>query len=65
MSTPFHAQTDGWTERANRTLEEMLKHFVSPTRNDWDEHLGGAEFACNNAWHESLRSTPFLLNSGQ
>ena len=65
MSTPYHPQTDGQTERANRTLEEMLRHFVNPTRNDWDEHLDGAEFACNNAWHESIRSTPFLLNSGQ
>ena len=65
MSTPYHPQTDGQTERANRTLEEMLRHFVNPTRNDFDEHLDGAEFACNNAWHESIRSTPFLLNSGQ
>ena len=65
MSTPYHPQTDGQTERANRTLEEMLRHFVNPTRNDWDEHLDAAEFACNNAWHESIRSTPFLLNTGQ
>ena len=65
MSTPYHMQTDGQTDRANKTLEEMLRHFVNPTRNDWDEHLDGAEFACNNAWHESIWSTPFLLNSGQ
>ena len=49
MSTPYHPQTDGQTERANRTLEEMLRHFVNPTRNDWDEHLDAAEFACNAA----------------
>ena len=55
----------GKRNRANRTLEEMLRHFVNPTRNDWDEHLDAAEFACNNAWHESIRTTPFLLNSGQ
>ena len=54
MSTPYHAQTDGQTERANRTLEEMLRHFVNPTRNDWDEHLDAAEFACNNDWHDSI-----------
>lgn len=65
MSTPYHPQTDGRTERADGTLEEMLRHFVNTTGNDWDEHLDGAEFACNNAWHESIRSTPFLLNSGQ
>ncbi len=65
MSTSYHLQTDGQRDRANRTLEEMLRHFVNPTRNDSDEHLNGAEFACNNGWHESIRSTPFLLNSGQ
>ena len=45
MSTPYHPQTDGHTKRGNRTLEEMLRHFVNPTRNDWDEHLDAAEFA--------------------
>ena len=43
----------------------MLRHFVNPTRNDWDEHLEDAEFACNNAWHASTVTTPSLLNSGQ
>ena len=65
MSTPHNPQTDGLTGRANKTLEEMLTHFVNPTRNDWDEHLDAAEFACNNAWHESIRTIPFTLNSGQ
>ena len=65
MSTPYRPQTDGQTERANKTLEEMLTHFVNPTRNDRDQHLDAAEFACNNAWHESIKTTPFLLNSGQ
>ena len=39
MSTAFHPASDGQTERTNRTLEEMLRHFISPTQDDWDEHL--------------------------
>ena len=65
MSTAFHPQTDGQTERSNRILEDMLRHFVGPYHDDWDKHLPLAEFAVNNAWQESVRATPFMLNSGQ
>ena len=65
MSTAYHPATDGQTERTNRTLEEMLRHFVSPTQDDWDKHLDAAEFAINNAWQESVQNTPFMLNTGQ
>jgi len=43
----------------------MLRHYVSPVHDDWDEHLDAAEFAINNAWQESVCNTPFFLNSGQ
>ena len=65
MSTAYHPASDGQTERTNRTLEDMLRHYVSPVQDDWDEHLDAAEFAINNCWHESVRNTPFMLNSGQ
>ena len=65
MSTSFHPQTDGQTERANRTLEDMLRSYISPRQTDWDEHLTAVEFAINNSWHESTRDTPFYLNYGQ
>ena len=45
MSTSFHPQTDGQTERANRTLEDMLRHYINPSQNDWDQHLAAIEFA--------------------
>ena len=51
-STAYHPTSDGQTERTNGTLEEMLGHFVSPTQDDWDEHIDAAEFAVNNAWQE-------------
>jgi hypothetical protein len=65
LSTAHHPQTDGQTERANRVLEEMLRHYISPRLNDWDELLPMAEFAVNNSWHESVQNTPFFLNYGQ
>ena len=43
----------------------MLRHYISPTQDDWDEHLDAAEFAITNAWQESVRNTPFFLNYGQ
>eukprot|EP00983_Pelagomonas_calceolata_P027323 858245-Pelagomonas_calceolata.AAC.1 len=65
MSSAFHPQTDGQTERANRTSEEMLRAYVCYAQDDWDEKLACAEFAINNSWQESVQNTPFFLNYGQ
>jgi len=64
LSTAFHPQTDGQTERMNQTLEQMLRTYVNYRQNDWDEHLTAAEFACNNAQQKSTKMTPFFLNYG-
>ena len=56
LSSAYHPQTDGQTESTNRTLEEMLRAYVQPDQNDWDEHLACAEFAINNSWQEALIS---------
>jgi hypothetical protein len=64
LSTSFHPQTDGQTEKMNRTLEEMLRHYVAPAHDDWDSHLPCAEFAVNAAVQESTRQSPFFLNYG-
>ena len=65
MSSSFHPQTDGQTERVNRVMEDMLRHFVSPTQDDWDKYLPIVEFAINGSKHESTRETPFFLNYGR
>jgi hypothetical protein len=65
MSTAYHPQTDGQTERQNRTLEEMLRAYVGPRQDDWDEWLVAAEIAYNNSIQASTKETPFFLNSGQ
>ena len=65
MSTAYHPQSDGQMERMNRVLEDMLRHYVSPNQTDWDKHLPMVEFAINNAYQESVKATPFILNYGQ
>ncbi|KAJ9509499.1 hypothetical protein QJQ45_001949 [Haematococcus lacustris] len=65
LSSSYHPQSDGQTERYNRVLEEMLRHYISPTQADWPDYLSLAEFAVNNSWQESIKSTPFLVNTGQ
>jgi hypothetical protein len=64
MSSAYHPETDGQTERANKTLEQILRAYVSPRQDDWDEYLAMAEFACNNAVNASTGYTPFHLNNG-
>ena len=64
MSTAFHPQTDGQTERINRVVEEMLRAFVAPSLDDWDQHLSMCEFAINSAENESVKSLPFKLLYG-
>ena len=49
MSTAFHPQTDGQTERTNQTLEVMLRAVISEHPGDWDECLDVIEFAYNNS----------------
>ncbi len=45
MSTARHPQTDGQTERANRTLKEMLRFYVNARQEDWDQHLAPLELS--------------------
>lgn len=65
MSTAYHPQSDGQTENMNRTLEDMLRHWINPAQDNWDKLLDCAEFAINNAYNLSIKNTPFRLNSGQ
>lgn len=65
MSTAFHPQTDGNTERVNRVLEDMLRHYIDPTQTNWDTLLPLVEFAINDSHHESINAVPFVLNYGK
>ena len=64
MSTAHHPQTDGQTERMNRVIEEMLRHFVNERQDEWDMLLPSCEIAIINQHQESIQTTPFHLNHG-
>ena len=65
MSTARHPQTDGQTERANRIIEDVLRHCVSPDMMDWDKHLCMAQFAITVLGMRPCRRLPsFSIMAG-
>jgi hypothetical protein len=64
MSSAFHPQTDGQSERAIQTLKSMLRGLVNHRQDNWGLYFPAAEFAYNNAVHSSTAATPFFLNHG-
>ncbi|GJU37217.1 putative reverse transcriptase domain-containing protein [Tanacetum coccineum] len=59
MSTAYHPQTDGQSERTIQTLEDMLRACVIDFRNGWERHLPLIEFSYNNSYHASIKADPF------
>ncbi|GJV56205.1 putative reverse transcriptase domain-containing protein [Tanacetum coccineum] len=59
MSTAYHLQTDGQSERTIQTLEDMLRACVIDIRKGWDRHLPLVEFSYNNNYHTSIKAAPF------
>ena len=62
MSTSFHPQTDGQTERANRSIGQILRTMVRPDQKDWIEKIDMVEFAINSSVSATTGYTPFELN---
>jgi hypothetical protein len=59
MSTAYHPQTDGQSERTIQNLEDMLRACAIDFGNGWDVHLPSIEFSYNNSYHTSIKATPF------
>ncbi|KAJ0780941.1 putative nucleotidyltransferase, Ribonuclease H [Helianthus annuus] len=59
LSTAYHPQTDGQTERTIQTLEDMLRASVIDFGGSWDSHLPLIEFSYNNSYHSSINMAPF------
>ena len=64
MSTAFHPQTDGQTERTNQEIEAYLRIYCSNHPETWTEHLPLMEFSYNNCIHSVTKQTPFSLLLG-
>ncbi|GKD72898.1 putative reverse transcriptase domain-containing protein [Tanacetum coccineum] len=59
MSTAYHPQTDGQSERTIQTLEDMLRACVIDFGSSWDRHLPLVEFSYNNSYHASIKAAPY------
>lgn len=64
-TTAYHPQTNGLTERLNRTLADMISMYVDVEHRTWDEVLPYATFAYNTAEQETTRLAPFQLVYGR
>lgn len=64
MSTAFHPETDGRSERTNKTAVQVLRQYVTRQQKDWTSHLATVELAINLAENESTGVSPFELVLG-
>ena len=59
LSTAYHPETDGQSERTIQTLEDMLRSCVIDFGRNWDSYLPLVEFSYNNSYHSSIDMEPF------
>ncbi|GJR69886.1 putative reverse transcriptase domain-containing protein [Tanacetum coccineum] len=59
MSTAYHPQTDGQSERTIQTLKDMLRAYAIDFGKGWVNHLPLVEFSYNNSYHASIKAAPF------
>jgi transposase InsO family protein len=64
-STAFHPQTDGQTERANRTFLEQIRHYTGHNYKDWSEYVPALEYAVNCMENDSIGMPPFMADLGR
>ncbi|MBW0579687.1 hypothetical protein O181_119402 [Austropuccinia psidii MF-1] len=65
LSTSYHPETDGQTERANQKLEQYLWIYFIYHQDDWNTWLPVAEFAYNNSDHSSTKQSLFFTVYGR
>ncbi|KAK1422572.1 hypothetical protein QVD17_17855 [Tagetes erecta] len=65
ISTAYHPQTDGQSERTIQTLEDMLRACIIDFGGSWDKYLPLVEFSYNNSYHSSIKRAPFEMLYGR
>ena len=65
MSTAFHPQTNGQSERTIQILKDMLQECVLDLKGSWEEHLPLVEFAYNNSYQASIHMAPYKALYGR
>ncbi|GJW50527.1 putative reverse transcriptase domain-containing protein [Tanacetum coccineum] len=65
MSTVYHSETDGQSERTIQTLKDILRACVIDFGKGWVKHLPLAEFLYNNDYHDSIKAAPYEALYGQ
>jgi len=65
LSTTFHPQTDGQTERMNQEVEQYLRFFIKHRQKNWPEWLVMAKFTINNKVYMATKVSPFMANYGK
>jgi transposase InsO family protein len=65
LSSAYHPQSDGQSERANQVLQQYIRCFISYNQDNWFQLLPLAEFTFNNTMNVSTGFTPFFTNYGQ
>ena len=59
LSTTYHPQTDGQTERVNQCLENYLRCMTFDKQRQWFKYLTLAEWWYNTTYHSAIKMTPF------
>nr|GEX61357.1 putative reverse transcriptase domain-containing protein [Tanacetum cinerariifolium] len=59
LSTAYHPEIDGQSERTIQTLEDMIRACAMDFSGNWDTHLSLVEFSYNNSYHSSIKCAPF------
>ncbi|KZR97391.1 Uncharacterized protein APZ42_007770, partial [Daphnia magna] len=64
-TTAYHPQTNGLTERFNKTIVEMLRKYISEGYEDWEDMLGQVAFTYRHSINSSTHETPYFRNHGR